>query len=496
MAAESIPSNGTLYSVSSITAVDYDVICIGSGWAARPIAERAIKAGLTGLLVDNELMGGDCPFWACVPSKALLRPSEALHAASAVGGAREKVAVNMVDVKAVLARRDAFTRGGDDEKLLVPAILNTGTDLLRGTGKLVGEKQVEVTSRDGKVVILTARHAVAICTGSVPIIPDIKGLQDAKPWTPRNATSSSRVPGHLVILGGGAVGCEMATAYRSLGAEITLITSGVEILPKIDQKAARIVRSALEGRRVRVLRETSVTEVERKADGKIVIQTSTGSSLIASEILVATGRKPRTEGCGLETFGIPVNGYFVEVDESLRIKAVAGNWLYAVGDINGRATLTHSAKYQARIAANSILLHAKRQQEMVETAWAATSATADHLATPQVVFTQPAVASVGLTQASAKLANKAVRIIEASAASVGALLHNEAFGEAWAQWIVEEQTGKLLGMTIVGTDVTELLHPATVAIVGGMKLDQLRHAIPCFPTMSEVYLNLAAAAGL
>ena len=441
-------------------------------------------------------MGGDCPFWACVPSKALLRPSEALEAAKAVGGAKERIASDKIDVQATLERRDAMTRGWDDEKFLVPVMLETGTNLLRGTGKLVGEKRVAVTSKEGETVELTARHAVAVCTGSVPVIPNVPGLKEAKPWTPREATSSSKIPEHLIVVGAGAVGCEMATAYASFGAKVTVISPTMEILPKVDSEAGKLVREELEASGVQFFLQTHITHVERKDDGTIVVTGSPDMKISGSEILIAAGRRPRTDGCGLETFGLPVDGTPIEVDESLGVKSVPGHWLYAAGDINGRAPLTHMCKYEGRIASNAIIQRAKGEKLPAHTPWGAVSATADRVAIPQVIFTQPAVASVGLTRTTAEKQNKSVRIIETAAVTVGALLHGDTFGQGWAQWVVDNRSNKLLGMTVVGKDVTELIHAATVAVVGGLSLEQLAHAIPCFPTMSEVYLNLADAAGL
>ena len=494
----STAKEGTLFSVSSLETKAYDVILIGSGWASRPVAERAVRAGLTALIIDNELMGGDCPYWACVPSKALLRPSEALEACSAVGGARERLANpnSTVDTKAVFARRDAFTRGWDDTKLLVPAILATGTDLLRGTGKLVGVKKVAVISNEGVSIDLVARHAVVVGTGSTPVIPTIHGLEEAESWiwTPREATSSSEIPEHLVILGAGAVGCEMATAYCSFGSKVTVMSHSKEILPKIDPEAGEIIRRGLEARGVRFLLQESITRVEQAEDGSIVVRSALGLSVSASKILVAAGRKPRTDGCGLELFDIPVDGTPIDVDESLRVKGL--QWLYAVGDVNGRSPLTHMCKYQGRIAGTAIVRQVQGSPITSRAHWDAISATADQQAIPQVVFTQPALASVGLTRIVAEKQNRRVRVIRSPAVSVGALLHGDNFGQGWAQWIVDVESEKLVGMTVVGQDVAELIHGATIAIAGGLRLNQLAHAVPCFPTMSEVYLNLAEAAGI
>ena len=497
MQSDTAPNrNARLFSVSSIETHTYDAVFIGSGWASRPAAERVVKAGLTALIIDNELVGGDCPFWACVPSKALLRPSEALDAANAVGGARERLINHKVDTQAVFARRNEFTREWDDTKLLVPATLATGTDLLRGKAKLVGVRKVSITSNEGHEAEIFARHAVAVCTGSVPVIPSIPGLKEAQPWTPREATSSSIVPKHLVILGAGAVGCEMATAYSSFGSNVTVVTRSGEILSSVGREAGEAVRQGMEAHGIQFLLNATITRVDRADDGVSVVTSSLGATIPASKILVATGRRPRTDDCGLEVFGLPVDGSPIEVDESLRVKGVPGNWLYAIGDVNGRSPLTHMCKYQARIAGTAIVKQVQGHSTMVRAPWDATSATADHQAIPQVIFTQPALAAVGLTEDMAKKQNRSVRVINSSAVTVGALLHGDNFGAGWAQWIVDVESEKLLGMTVVGQDVTELIHPATVAIVGGLRLKQLMHAVPCFPTMSEVYLNLAEAAGL
>jgi pyruvate/2-oxoglutarate dehydrogenase complex dihydrolipoamide dehydrogenase (E3) component len=486
---------------SSLKSRTYDVISLGSGWAGRVIAARCVAAGLSAIVVERELVGGDCPFWACVPSKALLRPAEALQAARMVGGAKERLVSEdiTVDVDAVLRRRDGLTSRWDDTNLLVPMVERSGTTLVRGVGKITGIKKVSIEN-GGEIVELEARHAVAVCTGSEATIPDVPGLLEAKPWGPREATSSSIVPERLIIMGGGVVGCEMATAYSSFGANVTIVNASQEILPKVDPEAGKLVRESLTRRGVTVLLSTSIVSVQRSVPGgTVTVLLSNGETLTGSEILVATGRGVITHDVGLESIGlksIADSRQPLPVDESLCVTGVPGNWLYAAGDINGRAMLTHTSKYQGRIAANAIIARVKGNFPQFPTKFGAFSATADKVAVPQVIFTSPTVASVGLTRTSSQREGRKIREVTAPAATLGARLHADGYSDGWAQWILDAETEVLLGATIVGQDAADLIHASTVAIVGGMNIQQLVHAIPCFPTMSEVYLNLIDAAGL
>jgi pyruvate/2-oxoglutarate dehydrogenase complex dihydrolipoamide dehydrogenase (E3) component len=332
---------------SSLKTKTFDVICIGSGWAGRVAAARVVKAGLTAVIVENELVGGDCPFWACVPSKALLRPEVAFDNAKAVSGVKERVdASKGLDVQSVFARRDMYTGGWDDSKVLIPLVESSGTVIVRGTGTVVGEKKVAVESHNGEKAELEARHAVIVSTGSEAAIPKIPGLAETDPWGPRQATSSDTVPEHLIILGAGAVGCEMATIFASLGSKISIVCSSDEILTKFDPEAGELVRKNMEKFGLTVYNSVKATSVSKDSAGKIKVSLSNGTSITGTQILLATGRTPKTTGVGLERFSIPTDGTPVDVDESLCIKSVPGNWLYAAGDINGRAPLTHFCKYE------------------------------------------------------------------------------------------------------------------------------------------------------
>ncbi|CAF9921658.1 MAG: hypothetical protein GOMPHAMPRED_002353 [Gomphillus americanus] len=482
---------GSIYNnTSDLQNGSYDVLCIGSGWAGRSLAAKVAREGLTALVVDEDLIGGECPFYACIPSKALLRSSEALDAAFAVDGAKQRITNPKVDVAAVFQRRDMLVSNYDDNQVLVPMVLKSGVDLLRGRGKLAGEKKVEVTSADGKSIILEARTAVALCTGSSPKIPDIPGLAQCNPWSPRDATGAKHAPETLLILGAGVAGCEMATAYTHFGTKVILVGSSDRILPKVEKKAGDIVKQALQNQHVEVLPETKLTNVERVDSDTINVKTSTGQSFQVSQILVAAGRHANTKGIGLEAVNLPGDGSLINVDDSLLVQGVPGKWLYALGDINGRAPLTHMCKYHGRIAASAILKNLGKEAPLAHSA-----AIADHHATPSVVFTWPQVATVGLTQDEAARKGIKAKFIESSLFTVGSLIHGIPPDEGWASWVIDEESQRLLGMTLVGRDVGEIIHAATVAIVGGLTLQQLAHAIPSFPTISEVFLNLLESAG-
>ncbi|MET0296914.1 MAG: NAD(P)/FAD-dependent oxidoreductase [Microbacterium sp.] len=459
---------------------EYDLIVIGAGPVGENLADRAVQGGLTAVIVESELVGGECSYWACMPSKVLLRGASALRAAKDVAGAAEAV-TGSIDVAATLKRRDDIVHEWNDSSQ-VDWLNKAGIDLVRGHGALSGEREVTVQGADGEQTTLVARHAVAVCTGSAALLPDIPGLADAAPWTSREATSAQEVPASLVILGGGVVGSEMATAYAALGSAVTLIArSG--LLGTMEPFAGEAVAKALKDAGVDV--RTGV-EVERVArDGDVVLTLSDGDEVRAAELLVAIGRTPRTQRLGLETVGLEP-GSWLDVDDTMRVKGV--DWLYAAGDVNHRALLTHQGKYQARAAGDVIAVRA-RDGEVDDAPWGRHVATADHAAVPQVTFTDPEVASVGHTEASARRAGIEVRVLDYDLSWVaGASTYADHY-EGFARAIVDEERGVLVGATFVGPEVAELLHSATIAIVGEVPIERLWHAVPSYPTVSEVWLR-------
>ncbi|GJF30618.1 oxidoreductase [Kitasatospora sp. NE20-6] len=460
-------------------AEQYDVVVVGGGPTGENVADRTAAAGLRTALVEHQLVGGECSYWACMPSKALLRP----HAAAAHGRAVAGVTVDgALDPVAVLARRDAFADHWKDDDQ-VAWLDGAGIDLVRGHGRLTGERTVAV---DGGRT-LTARHAVVLCTGSVPVLPDVPGLAKARPWTNRQATGARQVPGRLAVVGGGVVAAEMATAWRSLGSEVTLLVRGGGLLGRMEPFAGEMVADGLAAAGVDVRRHTAVTAVRRDADG-VRLTLGDGSTVEADEVLYATGRRPATGDLGLESVGLEP-GSWPEVDDSCTVTGVPGGWLYAAGDLNHRALLTHQGKYQARIAGAVIAARARGERPGAER-WSAYAATADTAGPPQVVFTEPEAASVGLTLAAAEAAGLRVQAVDHDLGAVsGAKLYADGY-TGRARMVVDLEREVVVGATFVGPGVAELLHAATVAVVGEVPLTRLWHAVPAFPTVSEVWLRL------
>jgi dihydrolipoamide dehydrogenase len=460
----------------------YDVVVLGAGSTGENVADIAVRGGLTAVLVENELVGGECSYWACMPSKTLLRGSEALAAARSVQGAAAAVTGEQ-DVAATLERRTSFTHAWDDASQ-VDWVHGAGIGLVRGTGRLAGEKRVVVAQADGSEVTLTARHAVAVCTGSAARMPPVEGLADVGPWTPREATSAKEAPRRLLVIGGGYVGCEMATAWQQLGSAVTLLQRGERLLPGLEPAAGDAVLASLRDLGVDVRLGSDIRSARR--DGGEVVLTTTDGEVRGEEVLVATGRTARTTGIGVDTVGLQP-GEYLDVDESLQVPGLP--WLYGVGDVNGRKQLTHMGKYQARQAGNAIVARARRQQ--VDLAdWSPFVATADRRATPSVVFTEPQVAAVGLTSAQAAREGLPHRVVEYAIGGVaGAAVFADGYtGTAIA--VVDTEREVLLGVTFVGPGVAELLHSATIAVVGEVPISRLWHAVPSYPTISEVWLRL------
>ena len=466
----------------------YDVVVIGAGAVGENVADRAVQGGLSVLIVEGELVGGECSYWACMPSKALLRSASALRAAHAVGGAREAV-TGTLDTAAVLARRDGFTSHWDDAGQ-VRWLEKAGIALARGRGRLDGERRVIVEGDDGDERLVLARHAVAICTGSEAAVPSIEGLAEATPWTSREITSTETVPDRLAIIGGGVVGCEMATAFTSLGSRVTLLSRG-RLLSGVEEFAGDAVADRLRADGAEVLIGTTPERVDRLDDGTVRLALPEGRELIVDEVVVATGRSAATHGIGLETVGL-APGEWIDVDDSLRALDADGRaseWLYAVGDVNHRALLTHQGKYQARAAGDAMAARASGASDQ-DAPWGAHVATADHAAVPQVTFTSPEVASVGLTLAAANERGLRARAVDYELGYVaGASVHADDY-RGTARMVVDEDRRVVVGFTVVGDDVAELLHAATIAIVGEVALDRLWHAVPSYPTMSEIWLRL------
>lgn len=452
-----------------------DVIVIGGGAVGENAAQYAIEGtDLTAVIVEGHLLGGECSYYACMPSKALLRPVDVTGLTDDLGG----VVPTRLDRDGMLSRRDSFVSDYDDSSQVEWAE-SAGIRVVRGHARLVGERSVRVESDDDAARTLTARHAVILATGSKPSIPS--EFDGAHPWTSADATGVVETPESIAIVGGGVVACEAAVWLNALGSRVTLLVRGSGLLSGNEPFAGDAVLDGLRASGVEVVLDASVTKCTRSDaedsglgrvhGGPVHLETSAGTFDVA-EVLVATGRTPRLRDVGLDAVGL-------SADDVLHEKLPT--WLHAVGDASGDVPLTHWGKYRARVIGARIKAAATGSAAPYEV---------ENPPVPQVVFTQPQVAQTGLTEASAR--DRGIDVVTAEVpydgAAGAALLRDTVAGRA--KIVVDRETRCLVGATFAGPDAGEQLHAATIAITGKVPVHVLRHAVPSYPTVSELWLRL------
>lgn len=465
---------------------ELDVIVIGGGVGGVAAVRKLASSGLAVALVEDRLVGGECHYWGCNPSKSLLRSIEVLNLAKAVPGVREAISDDCFDVSAVFAKRDWLIEHLSDQDRTA-SLRQSGVAVFHGIGRLRGKRTVHVTQADHSETILVARHAVVVATGTRPYMPEIPGLVQARPWTNRDLVTMTRVPPRALVVGGGPVSVEFATILRGFGSAVTHLVRDDALLDGCEPEARELVAESLRSQGVEIHFQTQLSSVARPVAGGPVTATFNDRTIEVDEIVLAAGRCVNTDDIGLESVGLQ-SGQPIQVNDHLQAVGVTGGWLYALGDTTGRARLSHISTYHGRLVAEIIAsvaagLHLDEDKLVARDA--------GNIA--QVIFTEPQLVRVGLTESQARV--QGFRVRTRIAGYPGTLrflaLYRDGF-EGWAKVVIDADTDTLLGATFVGPQFSELAQAATLAVVAKIPVSLLRHVVAPHPTVNQVWDLLLA----